>query len=126
MSIKVSEKHGVNSSLVVCFYCGEETGEIALLGKLPEDKEAPRYVLLNIEPCEHCSKMLLETSTRFLVEVSEKASKEYLKVGKYYATGRFINCTTESLNIEDTSLVYLTPEKDFNQLEGEFNKKVLH
>ena len=42
-SIKVSEKHGVNPSMEVCFICGQDTGAILLLGRLPGDKEAPRH-----------------------------------------------------------------------------------
>ena len=39
-SIRLSEKHGLNPTLGVCFFCGEETGEIGLLGKLKGDREA--------------------------------------------------------------------------------------
>ena len=32
--IPISQKHGVNPSLVVCIRCGEDTGEIVLPGKI--------------------------------------------------------------------------------------------
>lgn len=51
--ILLSEKHGVNPSIDCCFYCGKEVG-IALLGKLPDDAEAPRTVCTSIEPCDEC------------------------------------------------------------------------
>lgn len=51
--IRISEKHGVNPSLTVCFWCGEHTG-IALLGKLPGDKEAPKEIIADYEPCDKC------------------------------------------------------------------------
>lgn len=54
----LSPKHGVNPTLGVCFFCGKETGEIALLGKLPNDKEAPKYCVMSYEPCQKCKEHL--------------------------------------------------------------------
>jgi hypothetical protein len=54
MGISVSEKHGVNPSIPICFYCGEGKNEVALLGKLKGDVEAPHYCLLDMEPCDLC------------------------------------------------------------------------
>ncbi len=53
-SIRLSEKHGVNPTLGVCFICGGDTGEIGLLGRLPNDAEAPRKAVLLLEPCAKC------------------------------------------------------------------------
>jgi hypothetical protein len=50
--IMVSEKHGVNPSLMRCPCCGKDTG-VALLGRLPNDAEAPRQIP-DVEPCEAC------------------------------------------------------------------------
>ena len=36
------------------FWCGKERGELALLGKLPGDAEAPKNVVLDYEPCDCC------------------------------------------------------------------------
>jgi len=52
--VRLSKKHGLNPMLMVCYVCNEATNEIALLGELPEDKEAPRQGVLNKEPCEKC------------------------------------------------------------------------
>jgi hypothetical protein len=38
-SIRLSEKHGVNPSLMLCFYCGEASG-VALLGRLKGDQDS--------------------------------------------------------------------------------------
>ena len=54
MSIRISDKHGVNPSLMQCFYCNEATTGIALLGKLPGDAEAPRQGVFNLTPCDDC------------------------------------------------------------------------
>jgi hypothetical protein len=58
VSIRVSPKHGVNPCLPVCFYCGEDTGEVALLGYLPGDKEAPHRACLDKRPCPKCEGLM--------------------------------------------------------------------
>lgn len=51
MSIRLHKKHGVNPTLLVCFACGEETGEIALLGA---KGKAPMRMVMNYNPCAKC------------------------------------------------------------------------
>ena len=54
-NIKLSPKHGLNPTIPVCAWCGEPKNEIALMGKLDrEDSEAPKNVVLDYEPCDHC------------------------------------------------------------------------
>lgn len=70
-SIRISPKYGVNPTIPICFFCGEEKHEIALLGKIgkgTEDLEAPHYALLDYEPCDECLKKMATGIT--LVEVS--------------------------------------------------------
>lgn len=59
MSIELSEKYGVNPTIPVCFFCGEEKNEVALLGKITckqtkEEIEAPMRMVLDYEPCDKC------------------------------------------------------------------------
>lgn len=54
MSIRVSEKYGVNPSLSQCFFCGGDKNELLLFGRLPGDKEAPRKAVYSHEPCDTC------------------------------------------------------------------------
>lgn len=55
----ISKKHGVNPTIPICFWCRKEKNEIALLGKLPGDTEAPRSTWLvgDYEPCDACKKL---------------------------------------------------------------------
>lgn len=64
-SIKLSPKYGANPTMCTCFFCGKETGEIALLGRIPErdqngraipgtDVEAPRNMVMDYNPCQEC------------------------------------------------------------------------
>lgn len=65
-SIPISPKYGVNPTIPVCFYCGKDKNEIALLGRITEkdprtgrairgsDLEAPMRMILDYEPCDEC------------------------------------------------------------------------
>ena len=73
--IKLSPKHGLNPTIPVCFWCGEERNEVALLGHIGdgrkhEDFEAPRHMVIDYEPCEKCrAKMALGVT---LIEATSK------------------------------------------------------
>lgn len=59
-NIKLSPKHGVNPTIPICVWCGEEKNEIALMGQIGdrrkgEDLEAPRHCVLDYEPCDTCA-----------------------------------------------------------------------
>lgn len=57
-SIPLSPEHGVNPTIPVCFWCGKDKNEIALLGRIggKEDREALSRMVLDYEPCEECSR----------------------------------------------------------------------
>ena len=59
MSIRLSEKHGLNPSLEVCFWCGKDRG-VAICGRLKGDAEAPRRIVCSLEPCPECKKAFEE------------------------------------------------------------------
>lgn len=62
-SIRLSKKHGLNPTLGVCFFCGEDTGELALLGALKGDAEAPKRMILNYTPCDKCKEHMSQGIT---------------------------------------------------------------
>lgn len=55
MSVRLSPKHGLNPSLAVCFFCGEDNGEIIIPGMMKGDREAPRRACWNMDPCAKCA-----------------------------------------------------------------------
>jgi hypothetical protein len=71
-NIPLSPKHGLNPTIPVCAWCGEDKNEIALLGKIKgsNDAEAPMHCVLDYEPCEHCKEQwsqgvaVLEVTTK--------------------------------------------------------------
>lgn len=60
--MRLSPKHGVNPSIAVCFYCGEDTGEIILAGLMRggHDPEAPRQAVWNRVPCDKCKALMAQ------------------------------------------------------------------
>ena len=91
-SIRLSEKHGVNPTIPVCFWCGEEKNEIALLGKLPKDQEAPRsmWIAGDYEPCEKCKKRR-ELGIDFIEALEQPALGENQPpYYGYFPTGRHV------------------------------------
>lgn len=51
-SVLLSPQHGLNPSVLYCPVCGKDGG-LALLGRLPNDAEAPRKIP-DKNPCEAC------------------------------------------------------------------------
>lgn len=78
-SIRVSEKHGVNPSLDMCIFCDEPKG-IALLGRLPDDAEAPRHVVTSYEPCDKCQEQMSKGIT--LIGITHERQGKYPPIGK--------------------------------------------
>ena len=58
MHILLSEKHGVNPAIPVCFFCGKDKNEIILAGRLRGDVEAPRKAAWDMVPCDECKKYM--------------------------------------------------------------------
>jgi hypothetical protein len=82
MSLIVSEKYGVNPSMSQCFYCGE-CKEIILFGKLKGDKEAPRSVVMDLEPCDKCKEKVGDGI--LLLEATGVSPQEPKPTGRYLA-----------------------------------------
>ena len=79
-SIPVSEKHGVNPSMLMCLFCDEPKG-IAMLGRLPNDAEAPRQVLADYDPCDKC-KAEWDKGVVFIGTTTECPNDKFPPIGK--------------------------------------------
>ena len=119
--IKLSPQHGLNPTIPVCFFCGNEKNEIALLGKINrEDDEAPRKMVVDFEPCEECQKKFAEGV--LLIEVS--STPEYIGMPiaeNAYPTGRYVVVKPEAL-IGDfkAGSKALVHKKDFMAMFNDF------
>ena len=93
--IKISPKYGVNPTIPVCFWCGKQKNEIALMGRMTDDIEAPKNMVLDYVPCEECQNhMALGVA---VLEASDHPNTEGqppMQKG-VYPTSRFVVVTTE-------------------------------
>lgn len=93
--IKISPKHGLNPTIPVCFWCGKQKNEIALMGRMKGDIEAPKSMVLDYVPCEECQNhmnmgvAILEASDHPNTEGQPPMQKGV------YPTSRFVVVTTE-------------------------------
>lgn len=71
--VRLHPKHGVNPTMPVCAWCGEPTGEIALLGAAYKGK-APMHMRLNDDPCAKCLESMAQGIT--FIERVREGSKE--------------------------------------------------
>jgi len=88
----LSPTHGVNPSVMKCFFCLEDKG-VALLGRLKEDKEAPREGVYDFEPCEKCAGYMKQGI--ILISVDEKKSASDFK--NPYRTGGWVVVKEEAV-----------------------------
>ena len=99
--IKLSPKHGLNPTIPVCFWCGKEKGEIALMGHIGdgrkgEDFEAPHNLVLDYEPCEICKDhMSLGVTVMEATSESNVVTSVEIQEG-VYPTGRWVVITPDA------------------------------
>lgn len=111
--IEISPNHGLNPTIPVCFWCGKDKNEIALLGRIREsttnrfganitvkgsDLEAPSRMVLGYEPCDDCKRMW--DSGIAVIEVQDcpvQAGQPEIQKG-LYPTSRFAVITVEGAN----------------------------
>ena len=93
--IKISPKHGLNPTIPVCFWCGKQKNEIALMGRMTDDIEAPKNMVLDYVPCEECQNHMAMGVA--VLEASDHPNTENqppMQEG-VYPTSRFVVVTTE-------------------------------
>lgn len=121
MSIKVSKKYGVNPTIPVCFFCGEEKNEIALLGKITnkqtkEEIEAPMKMVLDYEPCDKCKEAWSKGVA--IIEVTQKDLGRPDIAPNAQPTGRVAVLKPEAVNGYKAGDKCLMIDTEFEQLFG--------
>ena len=93
--IKISPKYGVNPTIPVCFWCGKPKNEIALMGRMTGDIEAPQNMVLDYVLCEECqSHMAMGVAVREASDHPNTEGQPPMQKG-VYPTSRFVVVTTE-------------------------------
>lgn len=98
-NLTLHPKHGLNPTMSLCFWCGNETGEIVMLGNAFKG-EAPRTMVLGYNPCPSCAKNFATGVT--IIEVSDRPLKENQppmdREGNAYPTGRLFVVNADSFS----------------------------
>ena len=106
-SIRLHKQHGLNPTLCTCFCCGQETGEIALLGAA-YDGEAPMHLCTSVEPCAACKEKFKDA-----VLILEARHDER---NKLQPTGRWVAVKKEAVNVPNKGIVF-TDTETMNHLQ---------
>ena len=93
----LSPKHGINPTMPqsLCPVCAKRTylNEIWLLGKLPQDKEAPRYIDAGLKVCKECQTNI-DNGLKCLIVIDEAKSdvkgKSHIGINDAYRTGELL------------------------------------
>lgn len=113
--ILLSEKYGVNPSLLHCFVCGKDIG-VVLLGKLKDDVEAPRDMIQPGQYCDDCKKQI-EAGNKFILEVKgEEETQNPERTGNYV-------CVKGSVLPRIKIPVCYAPQEVFQKMFGELLEK---
>lgn len=124
--VKLSPKYGLNPTIPICFWCGKEKNEIALMGRMGngrkgQDIEAPRNLLLDYEPCEGCMQCMNQGFTvmeadsvpTFENQPSARTSDDVYPTGRWVvikmdAARRIFGEWAEASNTELGKAVYVS------------------
>jgi hypothetical protein len=94
-SIRLHPKHGVNPTMPICFWCGGDTGTVALLGASYQG-EAPSRMVINAEPCDACRKNF--EMGILVIEAVDRHEPNTLQISQgMYATGRYMVLTEKAI-----------------------------
>ncbi len=118
--IKLSPKYGLNPTIPVCFWCGKDKNEVALMGHIGdgrkhEDFEMPMRAVINYEPCEECQKaMAMGVTIMEATNTPNKATNMEFQKGTY-PTGRFVVMKSEAARrifeiLEETKKIFVGTE----------------
>lgn len=120
-SISIHPRYGLNPSMGACFICGDDTGEILLLGN-NKGAEAPRKMVSG-SLCPTCQKAV-DMGAVMLVEVKdgEADKKNPFRTGKIVGVRR---AAIDPAAIGDSPMAFIE-EKDLRQIMGDMYDKEIN
>lgn len=86
--MRLHPTHGVNPSLMLCYFCGQPSG-VALLGA-NRGQEAPRQGVYDMEPCPKCEALMKDGIILISVRDGDAAHEPY-------RTGNMVVVTEEAI-----------------------------
>lgn len=111
----ISQKHGLNLTMSVCFFCGQNKGLI-ILGKLKNDAKAPNKVLADYQPCKACAEKF--TRGHLVVEVTTTDTGSIPIAPGAWPTGRWCVIGRRSARrlFKDDPNAALLPENLYDEM----------
>lgn len=98
-SIRLSEKHGVNPAIPLCFYCNAPKNEVILAGRLKGDVEAPRAAVWDKVPCDKCLEMMQMGVILISVKDGEENDNPYRTGGWVVVTEDFVRRVVQPVEL---------------------------
>ena len=87
--LRLSPRYGLNPTVSVCFWCGKDKDEVALLGRLEGDVRAPARSVVNYEPCHACIEKMRLGFAVVEATATPNVVTRYPIQGGVYPTGRY-------------------------------------
>lgn len=128
-SLPLHPKHGLNPTIAKCFFCGNDRGDLLLLGAAYKG-EAPKQMCVDHEPCDTCKGYMEMGIMLISVRDGETGSENPYRTGcisviKEEAAKKIFNGLGDSrfAYVEDKAwdMVGL-PRENINNLEGTANE----
>lgn len=94
--IRLSEQHGLNPTINVCFFCGKDK-ELLFMGKLKKDAKAPKRVVANYKPCKDCEEKM--RGGRTIIEVTKTDTGAPAIIEGAWPTGRWCVISREASDV---------------------------
>lgn len=121
-NITLSPKYGVNPTIPICFFCGNEKNEISLMGYLGKecnkDIKAPKNMLIDYMPCDDCKRRFRNGVLLLEVTKTPNFEKQICIQEDCYPTGRYMVLKPETLKNEykagDTILLI---QEDYQKIQ---------
>lgn len=128
--IPISPKHGVNPTIIKCYFCGESKG-IALVGKLPNDEQAPREAVLDYEPCDACQEQMAKGITIVEVTTTPNGNGQPPLTqdddgNVVYPTGRWVVMQADAVNNGKAGDRFIMLSDEFEELVKDAPEEVSH
>lgn len=115
MSVRLHREHGLNPTIPICIFCGEDRNELVLLSAAYKD-EAPRHMVMDLKPCDKCEEML-KTHIAFIeVDGDGKPTTRVVSV-KEEVVNSIIKGEELLKDMRKKRMCYV-PREDFDQMFG--------
>ncbi len=110
--IRLHKKYGLNVTIPVCFICGKDKNEVAMLGAAYKE-EAPMRMMLDRSPCQECEGLMEQGIILISVRDGESSDNPY-RTGGWVV----VRDTVEWLSDEEKKMrVVFVPDKAWDGMK---------